>query len=116
MYNFYHINHLYFLLSAFLRIHFSKDSTITASSPTCVAADSTQFTSLTPLCTATVDAATGDTFVDVADLVAGKQYYVVSISGILNAKSAKIVQDTKCESSSSSAFTSIIDTGTVPRE
>ena len=66
------------------------------------------------MCTATVDAATGDTFVDIADLVAGKRYYKVSVSGIINAKVAKQVSDTVCESAASASFSPIIDTGKVP--
>jgi len=52
----------------------------------------------------------------VSDLISGKQNYVVYISGIINAKAAKPVSDTKCESSASVGFTSIIDTAEVQRE
>ena len=53
---------------------------------------------------------------DVSDLIDGKRSYTVSISGIINAKTAKSVSDTKCESSATVGFTSIIDTATVRRE
>jgi len=68
---------------------------------------------VTPLCTASVDPVSGDTYVVVNDLVFKKQYYGISISGIINAKAAKRVTDTKCESSVNSAFSPILDEGTV---